>query len=73
MTNASFSLLTLFGRSGRRTGFVKRMIDADARYRQTVQLSQLDSHMLDDIGLSDDSRPRSAQRPVWNAPGHWRN
>lgn len=33
-------------------GFVARLVDADARYRQSLTLRQLDDRMLRDIGAS---------------------
>lgn len=40
--------------------------------RQRRQLRALDNHMLADIGISRTEAVAEAQKPVWNAPLHWR-
>jgi uncharacterized protein YjiS (DUF1127 family) len=40
--------------------------------RQHRQLAELDDHMLVDIGLSRETAAAGAERPIWDAPLHWR-
>lgn len=47
--------------------------DMIALSRQRRQLRALDDHMLADIGISRIEAVAEAQKPVWNAPRHWRN
>jgi len=40
--------------------------------RQRRDLSQLDAHMLRDIGVTPDEARAEARRPLWDVPRHWR-
>jgi uncharacterized protein YjiS (DUF1127 family) len=39
--------------------------------RSRVRLAELDDHLLRDIGLDHLAARREAERPSWDAPGHW--
>nr|WP_245622428.1 DUF1127 domain-containing protein [Litoreibacter arenae] len=43
-----------------------------ALYRQRKALAALDDTSLTDIGLTRAEADAEAQRPVWDAPAHWR-
>lgn len=51
---------------------VDRVLDAAALARQRRHLSELDSHLLRDIGLDRDAVEREISRSVWDVPTHWR-
>ncbi len=40
--------------------------------RQRRQLRDLDTRMLEDIGLTYDAAMAEAKRPFWDVPGYWR-
>ena len=40
--------------------------------RQRRRLADLDAHLLDDIGVSEEQASREAKRAVWDVPSHWR-
>lgn len=52
--------------------FLKRLLAANALHRQQQALLRLDDHMLSDIGLTRSEAQTEANRPVWDAPTHWR-
>ena len=56
----------------RRSGFIARLFAWDGLRRQRKALSELDDHMLNDIGVTRDEARTEAQRPVWDAPENWR-
>ncbi|MBC7478171.1 MAG: DUF1127 domain-containing protein [Pseudorhodobacter sp.] len=41
-------------------------------YRSRRALAQLDSHILNDIGISREQALSEAKRAVWDAPSRWR-
>lgn len=43
-----------------------------ALQRSRARLGSLDDHLLRDIGLTRDDALAEAQRPLWDAPQHWR-
>ena len=50
-----------------------------ARFRQRVELRRqrrwlldLDEHLLNDIGLTDQQARGEAERPLWDVPRTWR-
>jgi uncharacterized protein YjiS (DUF1127 family) len=45
---------------------------AEAARRQRKALSNLDDHLLCDIGLDRHEAAAEAARPVWDAPLHWK-
>lgn len=50
-----------------------RIVAANALHRQHQALLRLDDAMLRDIGLTRFEAETEANRPVWDAPNHWRN
>ena len=42
-----------------------------ALHRSRRGLTQLDAHMLRDIGLTEAEARVEAARPLWDAPEHW--
>jgi uncharacterized protein YjiS (DUF1127 family) len=40
--------------------------------RQRRRLTDLDAHMLEDVGVSRWEAEREAGRPFWDVPRHWR-
>ncbi|NGQ91123.1 DUF1127 domain-containing protein [Rhodobacter sp. HX-7-19] len=40
--------------------------------RQRLALARLDDRLLADIGLTPDAARIESERPVWDAPAHWR-
>jgi Uncharacterized conserved small protein len=51
---------------------LKALVAMRALHRQRRQLSAMEAHRLDDIGLSLDQARREAARPFWDAPSYWR-
>ncbi len=49
-----------------------RVFAANALHRQHQALLQLDDDLLRDIGLTRFEATSEANRPVWDAPNHWR-
>ncbi|MCC6306165.1 MAG: DUF1127 domain-containing protein [Rhodobacteraceae bacterium] len=58
--------------AGRRRTVLGRLAHALAVSRERSRLSRLDDRMLADIGRSRAEAAREAERPVWDAPMHWR-
>ena len=52
---------------------INRFIAANALHRQQQALGRLDDHMLRDIGVTRLQAEAEANRPVWDAPAHWRD
>ena len=46
--------------------------DARATRRQRIRLSDLDAHMLRDIGVTETEAVREARRALWDVPDRWR-
>ncbi len=40
--------------------------------RQRQELAQLDTHALEDIGLTQADVTQELKRPLWDVPAHWR-
>jgi uncharacterized protein YjiS (DUF1127 family) len=49
-----------------------RLVALAAVSRSRKGLMRLDDHLLRDIGLTHDAAKAEAQRPVWDAPSHWK-
>lgn len=58
--------------SRRRPSLLRRITDAFALRRQRARLRDLPPHLLRDIGLTEAEARAEADRPIWDAPGHWR-
>ena len=48
------------------------VLRAWALYRQRRHLAELDTHLLDDIGLDATAARQESCRPLWDAPEYWR-
>ncbi|MBL4926702.1 DUF1127 domain-containing protein [Fuscibacter oryzae] len=55
----------------RKQSLLARLLTALALHRQRQHLARLDDAMLKDIGLTREAAQHEAQRPIWDAPGHW--
>lgn len=53
-------------------GVWSRVMAALMLYRSRRALAQLDSHILNDIGISREQALSEANRAVWDAPDRWR-
>lgn len=42
-----------------------------AVWRQRQHLARLDSHLLDDIGVTPAEAAAEVARPIWDAPAAW--
>ncbi len=51
-----------------RLGDIGRLFDIA---RQRRALTQLDDHILEDIGVSRKQAQAEATRPLWDAPANW--
>ena len=49
-----------------------RVFAANALYKQHQALLHLDDALLRDIGLTRFEATGEANRPVWDAPNHWK-
>ncbi len=49
-----------------------RLFALAAVSRSRKGLLRLDDHLLRDIGLTQEDAKAEAQRPVWDAPSHWK-
>jgi len=52
--------------------FLRRLPLLLSLRRQRRSLAQLDDHLLRDIGLTPEQALAEADRPIWDAPAHWR-
>lgn len=57
--------------SVRATNILALVMKATAIRRERQQLSELDDHLLHDIGITRADAQSEATRPVWNAPARW--
>ena len=55
-----------------RRGLLPRLLDLFALRRQRSHLGRLPPHLLRDIGLTEEEARTEADRPLWDAPSHWR-
>lgn len=55
-----------------RLGLSARLRLWQSLHRQRIALSQLDPHMLEDIGVTEAQARREAARRPWDAPDHWK-
>lgn len=52
-------------------GPFRRLLQTVAMKRSRHRLSELDDHMLRDIGLTREQASREAAKVCWDAPAHW--
>ncbi len=50
-----------------------RFLAQVALRRSRRRLTTLDDHILRDIGLTRAQAQAEADRPIWDAPAHWRD
>lgn len=55
-----------------RPSLLRRALDLLALRRSRRRLTDLDAHMLRDIGLTAEQARGEAELPFWDAPAHWR-
>lgn len=55
----------------RRSGALTLLVALYATWQQRKVLSELEPHLLDDIGVTKNMADREANRPVWDIPSHW--
>ncbi|MBT9244400.1 DUF1127 domain-containing protein [Gemmobacter fulvus] len=58
--------------SPRRRPLMLRLLDLMSLRRQRRALTEMEPHLLADIGLSAAEADAEARRPIWDAPAHWR-
>jgi uncharacterized protein YjiS (DUF1127 family) len=54
------------------TRLPRSAMDLGALSRSRRGLARLDDHLLQDIGLTRAEALAEAERPVWDAPSHWK-
>ena len=65
-------LVTTYTRPrSRRLSLLARLRLALTLRRHRRRLTDLDPHLLRDIGLTEGEARREAGRPLWDVPGHW--
>ncbi len=47
------------------------LLKASSIWRERQDLSDLDDHLLKDIGVSRTEAKKETKRPVWDAPNRW--
>ncbi len=55
----------------RRAPFLSGLLTLLSIHRERKALSELDDHLLNDIGLTRNDAERETKRPVWDAPERW--
>ena len=55
-----------------RPGLLARLLGWDATFRQRTHLVGLTDAQLRDIGITRNEAAREGERPVWDAPQHWK-
>ena len=60
------------GRKKPRT-LLQKLQDMRALARQRQHLGTLDTHLLQDIGITRTQAENEAGKPSWQAPAHWRD
>ena len=59
-------------RAGPRPTVIGWILSMDAAFRQRAVLRSLETHMLRDIGVSQDALARELNKSVWDVPVTWR-
>ena len=57
--------------NARKTGILARLVAWNRLWIQRQTLKDLDSHMLDDIGVTQKDARTESKRPSWDAPDQW--
>ena len=57
-------------RAGR--GHVATLFSLLSLQKSRSDLSKLDPHLLEDIGLTDFEAQKEGKRPIWDVPTNWR-
>jgi uncharacterized protein YjiS (DUF1127 family) len=70
MTDRSIQI-AVSNRAGSRPGLVRRLVTAFELRRQREALAGLDSHLLEDLGLTPDDVRREVASSDWDAPRSW--
>ena len=55
----------------RRSGVLGVLTAINSLWRQRKTLSELDAHLLNDIGVTPEMAKNEANRPFWDIPSHW--
>ena len=71
MSTCTTNTFTAPARPRKHRGAVQVLRDLFALRRQRRQLSDLDDHLLSDIGITRDEAIREGERRAWDAPAHW--
>ncbi|WP_322893828.1 MULTISPECIES: DUF1127 domain-containing protein [unclassified Yoonia] len=58
--------------SPKRLSLVSLIMHALTLTRQRRRLQDLDPHLLDDIGITQQQAAAEAEKPLWDVPRHWR-
>ncbi len=66
------SFATPAARPARRLRLLRRLAQMQALFHQRRSLALLDDHLLRDIGLTPEQARAESDRPIWDAPPHWR-
>ncbi|WP_210528033.1 DUF1127 domain-containing protein [Rubellimicrobium arenae] len=65
-------LSSLAGHFSRRSTLsLSHLLRLAALARSRRQLADLEDHLLRDVGLTRTEARHEAEKPVWDAPGHW--
>lgn len=54
-----------------RFGLFARIAALHGLRRQRKLLAELDTHMLNDIGVTEAQAQKESRRPLWDAPANW--
>lgn len=71
MSHFSSALTNVFFPDHSSTTLTKWLLGAWAAYRSRVQLSELEAHQLEDIGISASEAKAETMRTFWDVPSHW--
>lgn len=72
LNKSTTSLPTRFPLSAQtRPGFLRVVLKALSIWRERQHLQELDTHLLQDLGLTRTDVEMETNRPVWDAPNRW--
>ena len=72
MTHFTDTTLRTVGHRRATRGLGRMMLSLLGLIRSRKALSDLDDHLLRDIGVTEEEARREAKRPVWDVPSTWR-